>query len=128
MHLFSSLISGCVCCLHFVMSARLLREDSSLSEATPPPPIIPCRLYWSPRMMCLTTKPVIVILLWVFVVACVFSGIHYAGIVAALNRGNYYQPLSKLSFIYMILIHAFIAVTAVSYPIGGFINPRRGLQ
>ena len=103
------------------MSARLLREEGSLSEATPPPLILTRRFYWSPRMMCLTTKPAIVILLWVFVVACVSQGMQYSGPLGILiMEHSHFQP-HKYSFIYMICYYAFMAIIAVSYPIGGFI-------
>ena len=108
--------------LSYTMSAQLLREDASLSESTPHPPLILTRrFYWSPRMMCLTTKPVIVILLWVFVAACVSKGIQYSGTLGILLMENgHFQPL-KYSFIYMVCYYAFMAITTISYPIGGFI-------
>ena len=95
---------------------------SSLSAATSPPPTLPRKLYWSPRMMCLTTKPVIVIMLWMFVVAFVFVGIQYSGSLAVvILESGHFQPLSKLSFIYMIFFYAFMTFATVSYPIGGFL-------
>ena len=95
-------------------------HDQLVSDATPPP-VLSRRLYWSPRMLCLTTKSVIIILLWIFVVACVLRGIQYAGILAvtSINKGQY-QP-AKLSFIYMVLFFAFMALIKLSYPVGGFI-------
>ena len=99
------------------MSAQLGHEDSSTPEATPPPLALPRRLYWSPRMMCLTAKPVIVILLWVFVAACVFQGLQYTSVFAIIKSTKNYH----LAYMYAICCYAFMTSVVLSYPIGGFL-------
>ena len=99
------------------MSAQLLHQDGSISEATSPPIISPRKFYWSPRMMCITTKPVVVILLWVFVVACVFRGIQYTSVFAVSSLVS----IPQNSFLYQTCCYMFINVIALSFPIGGFL-------
>ena len=105
------------CVASVAMSVQLSDEDNS------PPPILHHRLYLSPRTMCLTRKPVIVILLWVFVIGSVSKGIQYSGTlgITFLQDGHGdYRPLNY-SFIYMVCFYALMALIATTYPIGGFL-------
>ena len=99
------------------MSVQLLHEDSSISEATSPPIIPPRKFYWSPRMMCITTQPVVVILLWVFVVACVFNGIQYTSVFIVFSLVS--DPQN--SFVFQTCCYILINAIALTFPIGGFL-------
>ncbi len=94
-------------------------EISSLLNS--PGPTLTRKLYCSPRAMCLTSKPVILLLLWVLAVSGVLKGVEYGGIIALPATDHGYEPISKLSFIYFTGFYAFLAMVTGFYIVSGFI-------
>ena len=99
------------------MSVQFLHGDSLITKATSPSLVLPRKFYWSPRIMCLTTKPVIVVLLWVFVVACVIHCIQYTSVFTISSLVSNPQT----SFLFQTCCYVVINIIALSFPIGGFL-------
>lgn len=85
------------------------------------PPTINRKFYYSPRTMCLTSKPVILLLLWVLAVSGVLTSVKYGGVIALPAADHSYEPISKLSFIYITCFYALLAVMTACYIVSGFI-------
>ncbi len=96
------------------MSA-LLTNESGFHGATP-------RCHCSPRSLCLTSKPVVIILVWVFLVGCVNTALKYIIIFAIPASDNdRYRPVNGMSFIYFSCFYGFMALMTACYPVTGYV-------
>ncbi len=98
------------------MSALLTNESGFHGVVHPP------RLHCSPRSLCLTSEPVVMILVWVFLVGCVSSAFQYTFIFAipASHHDHFIPAGHDMSFIYFTCFYAFMALMMSFYPITGY--------
>ncbi len=101
-------------------ASQMAQENGSEFQDNSFPRILLHKLHCSPRAMCLTSKPVTVLLVWVFVVASLFVCVQY-GVALALPAADHGYNPAKLSFIYFTCFYAFMAVITTCYPVSGFI-------
>ncbi len=85
------------------------------------PPIITQKLYCSPCSMCLTSKPVILLLLWELTVSGVLASVQYGLIIAVPAFDGSYEPITKLSFVYIACFYAALAMISSFYIVSGFL-------